>query len=44
MENITAMKMNELDLKCINIDNLTYELLSEKSKVFLKNIKNDTFI
>lgn len=44
MENITAMKMNELDLKCINIGNLTYELLSEKSKVFLKNIKNDTFI
>lgn len=32
MENITAMKMNELDLKCINIGNLKYELLSENKQ------------
>lgn len=36
MEYIITVKMNELDLKCINIGNLKIALLSEKCKLYLK--------
>lgn len=46
MEYITTMKMNELNLKCVNTGHLKKKnaLLSGKKLGVSQNIKNDTFM
>lgn len=44
MEYVTAMKMNELNLKYINIDKSKKHIIEWKKQDVSQNIKNDTFM